>query len=119
MARASLLAVECLEKSISRDSRANVACLGERECVCDTEVRHFLLAEDQKDLGGVSDLFSVLRILFLVTWYVHVGEKLDNADYTVRYIGRYAKRPSVSEAKIVSYDGEYVIFQIDFSTKIS
>lgn len=61
--------------------------------------------------NGASDLFSVLRLLFSVTWYVHVGEKLDNADYTVRYIGRYAKRPCLSEAKIVSYDGEFVTFE--------
>jgi hypothetical protein len=61
--------------------------------------------------NGVSDLFSVLRILFSVTWYVNIGEKLDNADYTVRYIGRYAKRPSISEAKITEYDGEYVTFE--------
>ena len=64
-----------------------------------------------KKKNGVSDLFSVLRILFSVTWYVHVGEKLGNADYTVRYIGRYAKRPCLSEAKIVSYDGEFVTFE--------
>lgn len=60
---------------------------------------------------GVSDLFSVLRTLFSVTWYVHVGEKLSNADYTVHYIGRYAKRPCLSEAKIVAYDGEFVTFE--------
>ena len=52
----------------------------------------------------------MLRSLFSVIWYVYVGEKLRNSDYTVRYIGRYAKRPSISEAKIVSYDGEYVVF---------
>lgn len=64
-----------------------------------------------KKKNGVSDLFSILRLLFFVTWYVHVGEKLDNADYTVRYIGRYAKRPSISEAKISVYDGECVTFE--------
>ena len=64
-----------------------------------------------KKKNGVSDLYSVLRILFSVTWYVHVGEKLSNAAYTVHYIGRYAKRPCLSEAKIVSYDGEYVTFE--------
>ena len=64
-----------------------------------------------KKKNGISDLFSVLKILFSVSWYIHVGEKLDNADYTVRYIGRYAKRPSLSEAKIVSYDGKFVVFE--------
>ena len=64
-----------------------------------------------KKKNGVTDLFSVLKILFSVTWYVHVGEKLSNADYTVKYIGRYAKRPCLSEAKIVSYGGEFVTFE--------
>lgn len=59
----------------------------------------------------MSDIFSVLQVLFSVTWYVYVGEKLDNADYTVRYIGRYAKRPSISEAKISEYDGENITFE--------
>jgi len=46
-----------------------------------------------------------------VVWYVNVGERLSNSDYTVRYIGRYAKRPSISEAKIVFYDGIDVEFE--------
>lgn len=61
--------------------------------------------------SGLCEFSEVLSSLFRVTWYVYVGEKLGNADYTVRYIGRYAKRPSISEAKIVSYDGEYVVFE--------
>jgi len=60
---------------------------------------------------GVSCFFDMLRTLFSVTWYVHVGERLSNSDYTVRYIGRYAKRPSISEAKIIDYDGEFVVFE--------
>jgi hypothetical protein len=61
--------------------------------------------------NGLGEFSAVLSSLFKVTWYVYVGEKLSNADYTVRYIGRYAKRPSVSEAKIVSYDGRNVVFE--------
>lgn len=61
--------------------------------------------------NGLCEFSAILGALFSVIWYVYVGEKLDNADYTVRYIGRYAKRPSVSEAKIVSYDGQSVVFE--------
>lgn len=60
---------------------------------------------------NVSEFKEMLRCLFSVIWYVHVGEKLSNSDYTVRYIGRYAKRPSISEAKIVFYDGIDVEFE--------
>lgn len=60
---------------------------------------------------GVSEFGDLLQCLFSVIWYVNVGEKLSNSDYTVRYIGRYAKRPSMSEAKIVFYDGVEVEFE--------
>lgn len=64
-----------------------------------------------KKKNGLSLFGAVLSALFSVIWYVYVGEKLDNADYTIRYIGRYAKRPSVSEAKIISYNGKSVVFE--------
>jgi len=60
---------------------------------------------------SVSTFAGMLRGLFSYTWYVHIGERLKNASYTVRYIGRYVKRPCISEAKIVSYDGETVVFE--------
>ena len=60
---------------------------------------------------GVSEFCDLLRSLFSVTWYVHVGERLANATYTIGYIGRYAKRPCISEAKITFYDGETVWFE--------
>lgn len=59
----------------------------------------------------MSTFAGLLRALFSYTWYVHVGERLGNATYTVRYIGRYVKRPCISEAKIRSYDGEAVVFE--------
>lgn len=60
---------------------------------------------------GVETFGDLLRTLFSVTWYVHVGERLANATYTIGYIGRYAKRPCISEAKITFYDGETVSFE--------
>lgn len=60
---------------------------------------------------GVGTFGELLRTLFSVIWYVHVGERLANAGYTIGYIGRYAKRPCISEAKITLYDGETVWFE--------
>jgi Putative transposase/Transposase zinc-binding domain len=45
-----------------------------------------------------------------VTWYVHVGERLSNADFAVRYIGRYTKRPAIAESRIIAYDGKAVTY---------
>ncbi|MBV9481637.1 MAG: transposase [Acidobacteria bacterium] len=44
------------------------------------------------------------------TWYVHVGERLQDAGRVVRYIGRYTKRPAIAESKILGYDGYAVTF---------
>lgn len=48
--------------------------------------------------------YEIAQILWKIIWYVYIGEKLDNAVYTAKYIGRYAKRPCLSETNIVNYD---------------
>ena len=47
---------------------------------------------------------AIIAKLLSVIWYVHVGEKLSSASFTVRYIGRYTKRPAIAESKILAYD---------------
>jgi hypothetical protein len=58
------------------------------------------------DKQGCNNLYSLTQKLYDITWYVHIGEKLENAEFTTKYIGRYAKRPCISEANIVNYDRE-------------
>ena len=53
---------------------------------------------------------KVLRDVMGKTWYVHIGERLHDAERVVRYIGRYTKRPAIAESKILSYDGHTVAF---------
>jgi len=57
--------------------------------------------------------------LYKIIWYVYIGEKLDNASYTARYIGRYAKRPAISETRIVDYSFEKQIVSFVYKDKIS
>lgn len=45
-----------------------------------------------------------------VTWYIHIGERLSNAEFAIRYIGRYTKRPALAESKVLAYDGKTVTF---------
>ena len=66
---------------------------------------------------GVRDFFSVSVQLYKVIWYVYIGERLTNANFTVGYIGRYAKRPCLSEAKIVDYSFERQIVSFDYKDK--
>jgi len=49
-----------------------------------------------------------LDALYRKEWYVHVGKRLDSLEYTVKYIGRYAKRPVIAETRLKSFDGETV-----------
>lgn len=81
----------------------------------------------QQNLKGVPErllnLFDpayqqkIITRLLEVTWYVHIGEKLSNAAFTVRYIGRYTKRPAIAESRITAYDGETVTFNfVDHKT---
>jgi len=49
-----------------------------------------------------------LAMLYKKEWYVNVGKRLDSLEFTVRYIGRYAKRPVIAETRLKSFDGETV-----------
>ena len=54
--------------------------------------------------------------LLSIKWYVHDSEELPYEDFTVSYVGRYAKRPPISERRILHYgpipggEGIYVTF---------
>lgn len=67
----------------------------------------------------VNNFYEVSQKLWSIIWYVYIGEKLDNAEYTARYIGRYAKRPCLSETKIDYYDKEKQLVVFTYKDKIS
>ena len=47
-----------------------------------------------------------------------MGERLANARFTVKYIGRYTKRPVLAQTRIKDYDGQTVAFEYhDKTTK--
>jgi Putative transposase len=65
------------------------------------------------------DFYTATVRLYKVIWYVYIGEKLPNAHFTTRYIGRYAKRPCLSETKILYYSFEEQIVVISYHDKIT
>jgi hypothetical protein len=66
-----------------------------------------------------SDLFyQVQNKLWQKEWYLWIGEKLDNATETVAYVGRYAKRPCLSEAKITAYEKDLDFVRFSYRDKI-
>lgn len=42
-----------------------------------------------------------------------MGRRLADARFTTKYIGRYAKRPAMSESRIKEYDGRSVTFEYE------
>lgn len=84
---------------------------------------HYILPDYVKQIWitklGCDNLFNVTQKLYNITWYVHIGEKLDNAKFTVNYIGRYAKRPSISEANIIDYNREQKTISFLYKDKLN
>jgi len=44
-------------------------------------------------------------------FFVHVTEERQDLQLTAAYIGRYARRPPLSEVRIKDYTGEYLTFE--------
>ena len=63
--------------------------------------------------------YLVQNKLWEKDWYVYIGEKLDNATHTVKYVGRYAKRPCLSEAKITAYEKENNLVSFRYYDKLT
>lgn len=57
-----------------------------------------------------SKIRKLLNDLWCKIWYVFIGKRLSDASYTIHYIGRYTKRPVISETRIYKYDGKTVTF---------
>lgn len=68
---------------------------------------------------GFVNFFQVTRKLYKIIWYVYIGERLSNAHFTVGYIGRYAKRPCLSETKILYYNLNEQIVKFSYRDKIT
>lgn len=53
---------------------------------------------------------GLLKKLYDLTWYAHIGACLLDPSASLRYIGRYTKRAVLAEYRITYYDGEKVRF---------
>ena len=62
------------------------------------------------DYSSDSIIRKLLNDLWIKIWYVFIGKRLSDASYTIHYIGRYTKRPVISETRICNYDGGTVTF---------
>ena len=58
----------------------------------------------------LSTFNDLLDSLAKKQWYVNVGKVLDSLEFTIQYIGRYAKRPVMAETRLTAFDGNLVSF---------
>lgn len=54
---------------------------------------------------------SYLSQFYKKHWYVYFGKELKEVEATVKYSGRYGKRPVIAESKILAFNGKYVTFE--------
>lgn len=61
--------------------------------------------------GQYINLHGVVSVIAKLCWYIRIGERLLEIGLTVKYIGRYTKRPVIAEARIISCSNRWVIFK--------
>ncbi len=54
---------------------------------------------------------SYLTQFYNKEWYVYFGKDLKEADSTIKYAGRYGKRPVIAESRIIEFTGKEVTFR--------
>jgi hypothetical protein len=59
----------------------------------------------------MKSFFDDLKHEYQNGFFVHVTEERQDLELTVGYIGRYARRPPISEIRIKDYTGEYLTFE--------
>ena len=72
--------------------------------------KHALILPKTRQFSDLSSFNKFLNMLYAKIWYVNIGKSLSDPAFTIKYIGRYTKRPVIAETRIISYDGRYVQF---------
>ncbi|MBF0117112.1 MAG: transposase [Magnetococcales bacterium] len=63
------------------------------------------------DPGVMQSFFDDLKQLYKKGFFVHASGERKNLTCTVKYLGRYARRPPISELRIKDYTGEMITFE--------
>ncbi len=59
-------------------------------------------------------MHNFFKDLYYLNWYTHLSQEKIDMDHTIGYIGRYSKRPVISEAKILDYNKEAEAITIEY-----
>lgn len=61
--------------------------------------------------SAMKAFFDDLKKEYKNGFYVHISKARQDLKQTIKYIGRYARRPPISEVRIKEYDGEWLTFE--------
>jgi hypothetical protein len=61
--------------------------------------------------SAMKAFFDDLKKEYKKGFYVHISDERQDLKQTVKYIGRYARRPPISEVRIQEYTGEWLTFE--------
>lgn len=53
----------------------------------------------------------VVSVISKLWWYIFIGTRLTEAGISIKYIGRYSKRPEIAETGILNVSDRWVIFR--------
>jgi hypothetical protein len=68
------------------------------------------LMKDAQKSGEISVTAAMLEVQYHKKWIVHFAKPTTNAWRTISYLGRYIKRPPLSQSRLEHYDGTKVTF---------
>lgn len=60
---------------------------------------------------NITDFNVFLDTLFQKSWVVHLQKVTHDHTKNIKYLGRYLKRPPLSETRILKYDGENITYK--------
>lgn len=70
--------------------------------------------------SAMKGFFDDLKNEYQKGFYVHISKERQELKQTVRYVGRYARRPPISEVRIKKNEGEFIQFEYkDYRNKAS
>lgn len=61
--------------------------------------------------GQLLNLRGVISVISKLSWYIFIGTRLLEVGMTVKYIGRYTKRPVIAETRILNCNDKWVVFK--------
>jgi hypothetical protein len=54
---------------------------------------------------------AVVSVISKLSWYIFIGTRLTEARISIKYIGRYTKRPVIAETRILNVSERWVVFK--------